>query len=278
MSGSAGMAGSAGIGGGGGVGGAGAGGTSAGMAGMSGAGGGGAGMGGAAGAGGAGMSGAAGAAGGAQSAAKKCASECETDDQCDPDFYGLVKCHPTLFRCYEPATTCTTNDDCIPYTSDWITECEDDTDCSATRRCVLARGIGLCAVAAVGGTSCSPAGTVPAEWPRFGATGSEWVCQDASGRCDRGTCKDNCQVSNCEGSDRGKSCNTTTGLCECNSQADCAGLDGVSVCNTTTHLCECAGNGDCGGTTDVCVNGTCGCSGPELCEDPYLVDVIARCE
>jgi hypothetical protein len=249
------------------------------MAGMSGGGMTGGGMGGAS-SGAAGMSGM-GGGGGIQSAGS-CAFSCDEDMDCFT-AYDMYTCDPDTHRCQtEPLSSCDVNDDCVPSTSHWFTPCTSDSGCSASQACIAVRGGGRCATKAAAGPTCSETGTAPASWPRFGAEGSVVVCEDASGRCDRGSCRDNCAAQGCAVSDRGSVCITATGLCGCNAPADCAGVPGGAVCNTSTHLCECVDSDDCNGVAgaNVCVNGRCGCSGPSVCEalNPGYYGAVAVCD
>jgi hypothetical protein len=196
-----------------------------------------------------------------------CAYQCDDPYDCTVPYREFV-CNMTRMRCEDPLIVCDDNADCIPATSLWFTPCSNDTGCLAGRSCVAVLDGGRCALNATGGTTCG-AGTEPVAWQRFGAVGTVVVCQDSSGRCDRGVCRDNCSIEGCTASDRGSVCNATSGLCGCNAHSDCTGLPGVSVCNTTSHLCECANDDDCDSRNDadICVDGRCGCSGAEVCED-----------
>ena len=220
--------------------------------------------GGQAGAGGASGSAGQGGGGGVVQIAKQCKFECGDSTDCG-DMYGgaLDECNPDNSLCEKPLSVCQDNEDCIPVTSGWTATC--DVTCTGGRVCVDVLGVGRCAIPVGGGCAT---GTEPQPWPRHGASGEVTVCQDVSGRCDRGLCKANCATAGCAASpDLGDRC-MPTGLCGCNTSADCTG-DGVSVCNTSAHVCECAGNQDCAnvGGADVCVSGHCGCSDASVCDD-----------
>jgi hypothetical protein len=234
---------------------------------MGGAGMGGAGMSGA-GMSGAGMSGAGmgGQGGSGTRSVGDCAFACANDDDCENFLLDFV-CNTTSLRCEDPFIACDADGDCVPVTSGWTYSCIDDLDCLEDESCITVHGGGFCAI----NTALGPCevGTVPVFWPRFGATGTAEVCEDRSGRCDRGTCRDNCVQTGCVSSSRGKACDATTGLCGCTTPTNCAGIAGVSTCNATTKLCECVTDADCDAVLgrDICVNGRCGCSATSVCDE-----------
>jgi hypothetical protein len=192
--------------------------------------------------------------------------ECSIDADCEAGG-GEYICN-SASRCEDPFLSCVDNDDCIPLTSDWTFPCESDSDCiEPDESCIEVFGSGRCAL---DDDPYPCEDSEPTPWPTFPAGGMVDVCEDRSGRCDNGTCRDSCVLAGCVSSSRGKVCNTTTGLCGCNTATpDCAGIVGRPLCNTTTHLCECGSDNDCGPVAgaDICVNGRCGCSGTAACND-----------
>jgi hypothetical protein len=204
---------------------------------------------------------------------KSCGYQCNTDADCltgtDAGADDTYKCNPTRKRCENPIEVCNSNDDCAGQASLWIPACTGDADCFPGDVCVDAGGYGLCATPAdpVDGCSFPPE---PIVRRRFGTpdAGTVTVCGSTAGRCNAHRCSIGCSddPNFCTGAGLGPTCNATSGLCGCATNADCTAT-GVSVCNGTTHHCECATNADCAGAPggDVCVNGSCGCSGTSIC-------------
>ena len=152
-----------------------------------------------------------GGSGGARFAGK-CGFTCEADSYDCENAYRVFECNPTTLRCEDPLEVCDDNVDCIPFTSNWFTPCGSSNPCLAGRSCVDVGDRGRCAVNATGGGTTCATGTAPVSWPRFEAAGTAIVCQDSTGVCDRGSCRDSCAQTGCTVSNRGSVCNTTTGL------------------------------------------------------------------
>jgi hypothetical protein len=215
-------------------------------------------------------------------AAKSCGYRCNTDADClmgtDAAPDATYKCHPVRKRCENPITTCTVNDDCVAFASQWFPSCTTDLDCFFPGDvCVDAGGVGLCATPAPtdGGECMIPPARVTR--PRFGGEGGAVeVCGDTSAKCDKNACILGCDSSTCTSQGhQGLTCNATSGLCECSGNAEC----GVGACNNQSHHCECVANGDCTVPgQDVCSAGSCGCSSATACPASPFRNATAVCE
>jgi hypothetical protein len=268
------VAGTAGTGGSGGT--AGSGGTTAdaGAAGMAGAGA-------AAGAGGDG-----GAAGGGNVTpvvAKQCHYQCEIDADCKAGIDESQRCNPTTKRCEDPMTSCTMNDDCLPFGNFLAVNCTSAAvDCNAgSESCVLLHGQGWCVPRFDVETGCTQSGGEKVSLPNVGLAGNSNVCLDLSPRCNAGTCIFGCAHELLGGCDSGvgDTCNPATGLCECAASTECT-ADGVSACGADSH-CGCNNAGDCSEAgvpgQSTCVAGTCGCADATECPNQYA-NATALCE
>jgi hypothetical protein len=220
---------------------------------------------------------------------KSCTYSCQTDDDCLVDGDPAMKCHPTKKRCFDPTTTCQSNDDCVGFVSVWFPSCAGDDDCLlAGDVCVDAGGYGLCATPPDPVDGCFFPGQVPLTRKRFGAAdggagdaGTIAVCGDTSGRCAKGQCITGCSSDPefCTNpGDFGSTCNEVSGMCECAASTECT-ASGVSACNQQNHLCECASNADCTSPgLDTCVAGSCGCSSASACPTSPYKNAVSVCD
>ena len=225
--------------------------------------------------GGVGGAGEAGMGGVPDTTADSCKYECVDDDDCLVGTSTAYKCHPQRKRCEDPNFVCDAHDDCIAMASGWLDTCVDDLGCDVGfEACIDLAGSGRCAETPFPGVGCFN-GT-ERMMPAFGASGMVAVCGSDAGRCDdRGACFKGCTESPCGA---GLTCNSTTGLCECDADGECTAM-GVSRCNMTTHLCECQSNTDCTVSgTNECVSGRCGCASVAVCSATLFPNATPRCE
>jgi hypothetical protein len=204
-------------------------------------------------------------------APKFCASPCSTDEDCLINESGKgFRCHPVRKRCEKPEEFCDTADDCLAFASLWFDPCTSDANCG-TRICVDAGTLGGRCAPKPNPTlgNCANFSTEPMMRQRFGDAGLVEVCGSKRGRCGNGRCFIGCTAT--EGCDtgHGNTCNTETGVCECASPAECTAPD-APKCNATTHHCECGSNVNCAlPGMDICVQGTCSCSGAGACPTKF---------
>lgn len=200
-----------------------------------------------------------------------CGNECEVAADCNigVDFPGA--CDQETKRCYDPSKVrCQDNDDCVPASSSWSTNCTSDNDCADddSERCIDVKGVGWCAP--LPGEGCTFG--EPTELPIFGvATATATVCASTLDRCRGGSCEFNCAdpiFGGFCGAGNGDSCNAATGLCECADGPEC---EATGICGADKHCTECATDQDCIDKNalglDKCFAGTCGCGSVSSCPD-----------
>jgi hypothetical protein len=166
--------------------------------------------------------------------------------------------------------TCTSNEQCTVELSLWTSACTaGGTECDTA--------IGEVCIETVVGPRCAftpstfPCDTITGfvELARMGVDGSPvTVCGDPRAECDgSGFCFSRCQTdADCSGAT--PVCNTSTGRCNCGTDAHCAMLELPDLAACVNGFCGCATDQQCidGNAGDVCLpNGACGCSGDSAC-------------
>jgi hypothetical protein len=214
---------------------------------------------------------------------KECAERCSDNDDClvfGADL-GYV-CNQSTRRCEGFADPCTDSTECIPDASLWLWACNNDADCFffTDDVCVDIGGLGFCARMVPYGGCVDP---TPDEitLPRYSMSGTVEVCAQTDRQCIDGDCVRGCTLDiECTPNQNGSFCDTNTGRCLCQADADCGG-PGVSRCNTQTGVCECSFHSDCAEVPgqDLCYEGTCGCSAVSACTaDPVFWGTTDVCE
>src|SRR5678815_4085971 len=192
---------------------------------------------------------------------------CIRDRDCDPAHD--ITCVGGL--CLDAGLKCNTHEDCVPWATNLIETCTQDTDCLYFvlygDLCMNVGGTGLCVTVPFADFCAFGEPTVAG---KFGSSDTATVCLDLSGRCDAHKCFRGCTsdpdfCANASSSaKRGPDCDTVTGKCGgCTGDGDCGG-PGTSHCNVATGVCGCQVESDCAGLSgaglDTCVAGKCSCS------------------
>lgn len=226
--------------------------------------------------GGAGGVAATGGSGGAGAQLRQCAESCSVDSDCfmDPGTPDDFVCSPTTHRCVYHA--CDGDQDCGLLGNVWTTKCADDSTCAASETCVDVKGSGHCANMADSGPC--PTDRESVGWKHFGGGPDVQVCADTSFHCVANACVRPCTTASCR---NGTACNTVSGQCDlCATDLGCTLLNRPPHCNTATQQCECHTSADCPSdrNTDICVNGSCGCSDTSACTRKNGQNAALVCE
>ena len=230
-----------------------------------------------------------GAAGGdAGPAPTQCKLECSGPSDCQAFVagktydLGLPCKNGSCFGCAQDA-------DCIRPLSNWLFPCDKNADCAVAGTgfaCVDADGQGRCAkgVGPDAGGCSLPDGPEIIQMNLWGSTTLAIpVCgHKETAWCHAGQCEIRCIDSNkqplgnaiCMAYVKGTSvCNTTTGECECNLDADCQG----GLLCVDKH-CGCKTDGDCSQSPGKkCIEGYCSCADANDCAgvDKQGFDLLA---
>jgi hypothetical protein len=214
---------------------------------------------------------------------KACSDECLTDDDCSivipdnpPDT--TYKCNVETKKCENPAEVCNIDADCVAFS--WFFECDDTFPCFGDdEACISWQGRGWCASKPDPEDGCLTGGA-PEVLPLLGGTGTAEVCVDRAWICGaKGKCETGCAEGLGCGDGKGSTCNETTHRCECASGTECAS----GVCGQDGSCAECSTDEHCAPKAaqtghDVCVDGVCGCSGPNECPNVPFKNATTVCE
>jgi hypothetical protein len=172
-------------------------------------------------------------------------------------------------ECKHPDGSCTNDEQCIAFESNWMTPCTSGgNECDvAGQVCVAVTGAGRCAFPP-STVSCTDLTMEEMQLPDIDGN-LITVCGFPCYRCAAdGYCLLPCQDDSICINPAYPVCNMSTGLCECGQDSDCAllGQPASSVC--TAGVCGCGSDQECldAGTGDVCLAGFCGCTGDMACE------------
>jgi hypothetical protein len=209
---------------------------------------------------------------------KSCSDRCVNDNDCKIGADNSYRCNVETNRCENPFDACEADDDCVSH--GWFFDCDENVPCfSEDDVCISWQGRGWCASKPDQVLGCITGGE-PEMLPVLGSNDEAEVCVDRAWICgDKKTCEVGCSGGFGCGGGKGDICNEATHRCECGAGTECTS----GVCGDDDQCAECVTDAHCTPTAsisgnDVCVDGKCGCSGPDKCYDYGFAAATTVCE
>lgn len=201
-----------------------------------------------------------------------CEERCMVDADCafEGDQTG-VSCKDN--RCVEDP--CIVDLDCLLNGFFRLPKCATQADCELEVCVDAGDGVGRCALSP-DDVSCEVLDNDAQEamYPPIEGGAPIAVCVFPEYGCKDGACFDPCESDDDCFFDSEPTCDVSTGLCICTSDANCQSVPEFQSPVCIAGKCGCGGDADCVGRDNVdrCYEGTCGCSSKAACTTSTLYD------